>query len=243
MRVLVIGDNCIDEFVYGACKRICPEAPVPVFNPIKTVQNRGMAGNVVANLENHIEVDFVTNPEKIIKSRYVDEDSNQMIVRIDANDRCERISREELHAVNYNKYEAIVISDYDKGFLDQEDIRYIASRHPLTFLDTKKKLGDWCESISYIKINEDEYERTKFTISKAVEENLIVTRGGAGCEYRGEIYPVNKVEVKDVSGAGDTFLSALVYNFINSYVIEDAIKFANERASEVIQKRGVNVWT
>ena len=64
MRVLVIGDNCIDEFVYGACKRICPEAPVPVFNPIKTVQNRGMAGNVVANLENHIEVDFVTNPEK-----------------------------------------------------------------------------------------------------------------------------------------------------------------------------------
>ena len=165
-----------------------------------------------------------------------------MIVRIDANDRCERISREELHAVNYNKYEAIVISDYDKGFLDQEDIRYIASRHPLTFLDTKKKLGDWCESISYIKINEDEYERTKLTISKAVEENLIVTRGGAGCEYRGEIYPVNKVEVKDVSGAGDTFLSALVYNFINSYVIEDAIKFANERASEVIQKRGVNVW-
>ena len=34
MKVLVIGDSCTDKFVYGECNRICPEAPVPVFNPI-----------------------------------------------------------------------------------------------------------------------------------------------------------------------------------------------------------------
>ena len=31
--ILVIGDSCTDIFVYGKTDRICPEAPVPVFNP------------------------------------------------------------------------------------------------------------------------------------------------------------------------------------------------------------------
>ena len=51
MRVLVIGDSCTDVFVYGNIERICPEAPVPVFNPIHKVQNGGMARNVKSNLE------------------------------------------------------------------------------------------------------------------------------------------------------------------------------------------------
>ena len=34
-KILVIGDSCTDIFIYGECNRICPEAPVPVFNPIK----------------------------------------------------------------------------------------------------------------------------------------------------------------------------------------------------------------
>lgn len=241
-KVLVIGDKCEDRFIYGKCKRICPEAPVPVFNPTKVVTNSGMAGNVVANLKKHLETSFVTNPENIVKSRYVDEDSNQMIVRIDENDKCERISKEQLEGINYSLYDAVVISDYNKGFLDKEDIRYIASQHLLTFLDTKKELGNWCESISYIKINESEYQKTKHTVSKSVKDKLIVTKGGKGCEYKEKTYPVNKVEVKDVSGAGDTFLAALVYKYLENSLIEEAIEFANEKASKVIQKRGINAW-
>ncbi len=26
-KILVIGDGCIDEFVYGKCTRLCPDAP------------------------------------------------------------------------------------------------------------------------------------------------------------------------------------------------------------------------
>ena len=46
-KILVIGELCIDKFVYGEVKRLSPEAPVPVFNPIVTEENRGMAGNVL----------------------------------------------------------------------------------------------------------------------------------------------------------------------------------------------------
>ena len=50
-KVLVIGDSCTDIFVYGDIKRVCPEAPVPVFNPTHQTENDGMAKNVVRNLE------------------------------------------------------------------------------------------------------------------------------------------------------------------------------------------------
>ena len=55
------------------------EAPIPVFEPSKTVTNDGMAGNVVTNLKalgvNHVEI--ITNKEQITKTRYVEEKSNQ----------------------------------------------------------------------------------------------------------------------------------------------------------------------
>jgi D-beta-D-heptose 7-phosphate kinase/D-beta-D-heptose 1-phosphate adenosyltransferase len=49
-KVCLIGDLMIDEYIFGSCERISPEAPVQVLN-IKDTQNRlGGAGNVVNNL-------------------------------------------------------------------------------------------------------------------------------------------------------------------------------------------------
>ena len=50
MKIVVIGELCYDYFIYGDCKRLSPEAPVPVLNPNHTESNPGMAGNVVENL-------------------------------------------------------------------------------------------------------------------------------------------------------------------------------------------------
>ena len=52
IKTLVIGDSCLDSFVYGKSTRLCPDTPVPVFTPIRRVTNSGMAGNVFVNLEN-----------------------------------------------------------------------------------------------------------------------------------------------------------------------------------------------
>ena len=52
-------------------------------------------------------------------------------------------------------------------------------------------------------------------------------------------YPAVKVEVADVCGAGDTFLSALVYQYLTTKDIDSSIPFAI-RASEVtVQHTGV----
>ena len=62
MKILIIGDSCTDKFIYGECKRICPEAPVPVFSPINSTKNDGMAKNVFNNLRSlapNWDIDFV----------------------------------------------------------------------------------------------------------------------------------------------------------------------------------------
>ena len=46
INILVIGDGCVDEFIYCDIERICPEAPVPVFMTLKEETNGGMARNV-----------------------------------------------------------------------------------------------------------------------------------------------------------------------------------------------------
>ena len=239
MKVLVIGDSCIDEFIYCDIERICPEAPVPVLKPIRSQQNPGMASNVVTNLEAlGAKVDLVTNISKIKKTRYVDTRSGQMAMRVDENDQCTRYKG----VYETVDYDAIIISDYCKGFLIEDDIEAFAERATCPiFLDTKKQLGKWCEKIDFIKINEFEHKKNFETIPNypSLINKLIVTRGSKGCEYKNKLYPVPKVPIKDVSGAGDTFLAGLTVEYLKSNNIEQAIKFANECATKVVQKRGV----
>jgi D-beta-D-heptose 7-phosphate kinase/D-beta-D-heptose 1-phosphate adenosyltransferase len=68
---------------------------------------------------------------------------------------------------------------------------------------------------------------------------LIITRSNEGCEYKQVIFPVEKVNIKDVSGAGDTFISGLVCEFVRRKNIIEAIKFAQDCATKVVQKKGV----
>jgi D-beta-D-heptose 7-phosphate kinase/D-beta-D-heptose 1-phosphate adenosyltransferase len=245
--ILVIGDYGVDEFVYGTAIRLAPEAPVPVFNPTNTTSNDGMAGNVVSNLEAlGVSVIFIKNDNKIIKKRYVDERSGQILLRVDFNDKATPINSSTLKKINNNIYndtkiDAIIISDYDKGFLEEEDIRFICENNINVFIDTKKILGSWCKSATYIKINHVEYEHTEYSLKELdIEDKLIITLSSKGCQHKGKIYPVEKVQIKDVSGAGDTFVSGLVCEYILSSNIESAIKFAQECATIVVQKPGVS---
>tara|TARA_R110002012_G_scaffold100670_2_gene239415 strand:- start:16226 stop:16966 length:741 start_codon:yes stop_codon:yes gene_type:complete len=243
MKILVIGDLCLDKFVYGEVKRIAPEAPVPVFNPLRETTNYGMSGNVANNIKSlGINYDLVSNTDNtLIKTRYIDKDSNQMLLRIDDEDSCNGIIKDQLTNLNWKDYTAVIISDYCKGFLSEEDIYYISQKHPLTFLDTKKQLGDWCKNIKFIKINTLEYLNNKSLLNtdKELLEKIIITKGPEGCMYRNKIYPTQEVPVKDVSGAGDTFIAALVTDYITDKNIIQAINFAQKCTTIVVQKPGV----
>ncbi len=50
VRVLVVGDFMLDQFVWGRVHRISPEAPVPVVHVTAEDVRPGGAGNVVSNL-------------------------------------------------------------------------------------------------------------------------------------------------------------------------------------------------
>ena len=150
MKILIIGEYCTDRFVYGECNRICPEAPVPVFNPIGSKDNDGMAKNVFHNFlsinKGKYEVDFITNQNHILKSRIVDVKTNQMLVRIDDNDKCPHF--DGLDQLLNENYDAIIISDYNKGFLTEQDIKTLIDEFPLSFIDSKKVFGKWLNKAS-----------------------------------------------------------------------------------------------
>tara|TARA_R110000765_G_scaffold364166_1_gene454394 strand:- start:62 stop:814 length:753 start_codon:yes stop_codon:yes gene_type:complete len=239
-KILVIGDSCLDEYVYCLANRFCPDAPVPILKPESFVSTLGMAGNVVDNLESlGIDVELISNANKIKKTRYVDSKTNHMFVRVDeGEDDIFPIAQKSLEGIKWDKIDAVVISDYCKGFIDENAIKYISEQHPITFLDTKKQIGSWADNIKFIKINDVEYRYSEKFIDNNYQDKLIITRGSNGAEYKGKTYPVKKVDVKDTSGAGDTFLAGLVGSYLENYNIIEAIKFANKCATQVVQKKG-----
>jgi len=233
-KVLLIGDSCIDEYVYGTCERLNPEAPVPILKYHRKEIKHGMAWNVKGNLQAFgIEVRMLTNEEKIIKTRYIDEKYNHQILRVDTEDPVKPMECD----LPKDHFDAIVISDYDKGFITKERLFNIVftSRCPV-FVDSKKT--DLPETNCYIKINEDESKRLQ-----RKHDNLIITRGSGGAEFNGFNYPGKKVNVFDVVGAGDTFLSALVYFYLKYGRIDKAIPYANKAASIAVQNFGTYVLT
>lgn len=245
MKILVVGESCQDIYQYGDSTRLCPGAPVPIFNSNNHRKTSGgMAKNVYNNmvaLAPEIEIDIYTNKdwEKITKTRYVDFRTNYIVLRLDQNENLYGTCK--VNNYDFADYDAVVISDYNKGFLSELDIQHISKNATTTFLDTKKILGPWCDYISYIKINDVEYERTKHKLTNNIIQKMIITTGPNGCIYQNETYPVPEVEIKDTSGAGDTFIAALAVEYVRTKKISKAIVFANECATKVVQKKGVSV--
>ena len=234
LKILLIGDSCTDEYVYGTCERLNPEAPVPILKFKRKETTKGMAWNVRENLMSFgMEVFILTNNEPITKTRYIDEKSNQHILRVDDESPLEPMDYE----LPEDEYDALVISDYDKGFLTQKKIFELTSWFDgPVFIDSKKTTlpGD-----AYIKINEEEFKK----ITHYNPETLIVTKGGKGAEYNGKLYEGEKVKVYDVVGAGDTFLSALVYFYLLCGTIEKAIPYAKKASAIAVQNFGTYVLT
>lgn len=237
-KILLLGDSCLDEYRIGTVDRISPEAPVPITKIVEQYTLPGMAANVMTNLNNlGVSADFIHNAEKIIKTRYIDKRSGQHLLRVDHEPEVKNWSQFTNNALI--TYQAIVISDYNKGFLTYDNIEYVVNKFagPI-FIDTKKpNLSKFGRDNVYIKINELEYKNCT-----SLPKNLIVTLGanGAMLKQHGDekLFGTNKVEVVDVCGCGDTFLAALSYQYLMTNSIENAIIFANKAASITVQHRG-----
>ena len=235
-KILLLGDSCYDYYHYGEVNRISPEAPIPIFDHQYTEKKLGMMSNVLQKfralgLEPDYQTHFFEN-----KNRYIDFKSKQQLLRVDQKIDEDGIECVILEAIDYGEYDAIVISDYNKGFIDYEHICEIRRQFEgPVFIDTKKKdLGKIGDCI--VKINQYEY---KNLVSYPNPDNLIVTLGGENVKWGNRLYFPPKVDAYDVCGAGDTFLAALTFELLRKKDMEAAILFAMKAASITVQKIGV----
>jgi len=234
-KIILIGDNCIDQYQYGTVDRISPEAPVPVFKPESEESRPGMAANVQKNLEAlGLTVDAYLGPAST-KTRLIDTRSQQHIVRIDNDVLADPI---DISGIDFKHAQAVVISDYNKGSVTYDMVEQIVDQFkgPI-FVDSKKhELARFDGCI--VKINENEYRSRN-----SINDNLIVTLGAYGAMWKQynneEFFDAENVEIADVCGAGDTFLAALVYQYLKSKNIPDAIRFAIRASAVTVQHIGV----
>lgn len=250
-KIAVVGESCRDEYVYGICDRVCPEAAALCFKNSGTKKhNIGMAGNTYGNLlaiDPNLDIDLITNQSTITKRRYIDTRYNSIIFREDINDECSPIN---LKQYDFSIYDYIIFSDYCKGFLSEESIVNICKskkKQCITFIDTKKRLINISPFIDFIKVNSKEFEPNTNDLSLINKMcSLIITDGehGAILYEKNNLlprhYPTKKVILRDVCGAGDTFFAAFIYTMINTNNIGDSIEYANSCASKVVSKFGVS---
>ena len=257
-RILVIGDSCTDIYHYGYCNRISQEAPVPIFTLRETFSTGGMAKNVYSNLQSlRNDVSLVTNLQEIRKERFIDEISMQHMLRCDIGEitSLSPILPDQIHRIDFKIYDAVVISDYDKGFLNNANIETIISlcsnNDVVIFVDSKRiDLSSYKNC--FIKINELEFKNAK-NIDDSCK--VIITMGEKGASYNGKIFPCAKSEIdflevassvkllrgKNVCGAGDTFLSGFITEYLSTLDIEKSIKFANLCGSKAVENFGTYI--
>ena len=238
-KILLLGEHCDDVYHYGHCNRLSPEAPVPVFLQHHQEIRAGMASNVKLNLEAlGANVTHYKNNEHIEKHRLYDTKFNHHIIRFDMGEN-ESVAPLLFNDIQDGDFDAVVISDYNKGFITKHVAKKICKkfRHKKIFVDSKKTDLS-CFENSIINVNETEYEAIT---NKPINSSFITTLGSAGARYNSKVYPTDETEVYDVCGAGDVFLAALVFNFLLTKNIENSIKIANKAATISVTKSGTYV--
>lgn len=255
-KVLLIGDRSRDVFIMVEATRMSPEKPVIVVSPHSVRENAGMAGNVEANLRSlapDIQVTTMYPEQSSVKTRYVDRGSNQHLLRVDQDFISLPLDASTfMQVLDSEKWDAVVLSDYAKGFLTPDNMQAISllceQKGIPVWADTKAILGEWSKSITYVKINAKEYAAQS---TAGVKEpwrqckHLIVTQGSKGMVTysrdgrEAHRTTPNKAQVTDVVGAGDTTLAALIVGYLEGLYLDDSMDFAAKAAAVAVSKVGV----
>lgn len=244
MVITIIGELCRDIFKYGNVTRLCPEAPVPILTDVYEEINFGMAGNVKENLLVHnpeLNITLIHQKNVIKKTRYLDDKTNHMFLRVDeGEDNIDKLTLTPEKIEDITESDLVIVSDYNKGFLDEKVLIQIGKLSKLSIIDTKKTISkDLIDSFTFIKLNEHEYQRNKH-ISDKNKDKFIITLGMNGAKHNETIFPSpSPKQTIDVSGAGDTFTAFFSLKYFETRNITESITFANQMASIVVSKRGV----
>ena len=212
-----------------------------------------------SNIGNH---SFVPNENFIttIKTRIVS--GNQQIVRFDkeiilpdsntfSQNKIEKLMEEQSSNI-------VIVSDYGKGACSEQVMQTILKHKTNSKILIDPKGKNWkkyngaflvkpnLKELSVIvgeevkNTNEEVAHFGKTVLGKFNFNYLLVTRGANGMSLiskeRVSHHTVKKIQVYDVSGAGDTVISVLAVMLNNGYEIEYAIDIANEAGRFVVSQ-------
>lgn len=279
----------LDRYWYGKVDRISPEAPVPVVAIQGDDERLGGAANVARNVKAlgadasllsvcgddeaadtltsllgeeqigaHLRRDPLINT--IIKLRVIAQ--QQQVVRIDFESPVSKdtsIKLLEKYKAQFEGYQAVIISDYDKGSLQHigEMIELARNKDIPVIVDPKGADFTKYKNATALTPNRKEFEKVAgkcltekdFSIkAKELSDSLnlgglLVTRGAEGMNWYGQDgsehhLPAHAKEVFDVTGAGDTVIAALGTSLASGLSMLEAMDVANRAAAVVVGKLG-----
>ncbi|WP_051137980.1 D-glycero-beta-D-manno-heptose-7-phosphate kinase [Burkholderia cepacia] len=189
----------------------------------------------------------------------------QQIARVDRDvrptARTQALLLEEFRRVA-SEHDLIVLSDYAKGTLDHlpEFLAVAAALNVPTLVDPKRTDPAFYRGATLLKPNNSEFiglfgnytsddellERAQQVLAELNLRHLVVTRGSKGMVYvskdgqPGSI-PTHARDVFDVSGAGDTVLSALALALARGTSVSEAVHIANVAAGIAVSHSGTYV--
>lgn len=182
----------------------------------------------------------LTSPSngELVKERIVNLKTRKQIVRIDNR---QRFTEKEVQNWKITfpfilkEYDAIVISDYNKGIVDEFILNLLAHYKGTVFIDSKKHDLSLFSKIENCVVKINAHEAAKASNENKLK-NLIVTHGKEGCTLYSKgtlVKNYTTLQVEDnaeVTGAGDVFLSAFAVRYMETYDFDESISFANKAA-------------
>tara|TARA_B100000700_G_scaffold270828_1_gene313267 strand:+ start:246 stop:1163 length:918 start_codon:yes stop_codon:yes gene_type:complete len=282
IKVLVIGDFMVDHYIIGTSNRMSPEAPVPILLPFDEYIVPGGAGNVALNMSKlgasvscvgYTGSDFqgqelkkLLNKQKIntdylhningcttIKRRYYE--NGTQALRVDY----EKVLEDwcpDIRDIKYNKYDIIILSDYNKGVLNNTWFTNIKAKN--IFVDPKKDDFSFYSNATFVTPNLSELERASNSVIKDNDtlvkvcqsilketslEYILAKKGENGMTVVGKDgfishIDAHKVNNPDVTGAGDTVIAVFSLVYTKTKNIKNSAIISNAAAAVVVGKKG-----
>tara|TARA_A100001015_G_C15041234_1_gene739779 strand:+ start:2229 stop:3665 length:1437 start_codon:yes stop_codon:yes gene_type:complete len=161
------------------------------------------------------------------------------------------------------KHNVVILSDYNKGIFSGDIIAKmieLSNKNNIPIIvDPKSKdfklyknafliTPNHLETTQVTNLpcnnNEEVEDSGKQIIKKFLIKNVLITRGNQGLSYikktKSIHAPTKKIEVFDVSGAGDTVLSIISVCVANNISIKNSLDLANKAAGIVVGKIGTS---
>jgi bifunctional ADP-heptose synthase (sugar kinase/adenylyltransferase) len=229
LRVAVVGETILDEFVEVVYEGYSMKSFCPVFRLVEGVppmQQEGGAAAIAGHLRDFVRsVDLISNQKhEIVKTRFIDASDRKKHTEINRFDK----SKFGKVKIDTSMYDLVIVADFGHGFCDQLEIndgfhlmtqtnsnnfgfnrmsKWKAYRKKSVTLDLREASLQMNKAIKGEKDN-DIKELFDYEINS---EHMFVTLGSSGSLYANGERIVRqksfKSQIVDTIGAGDTYFS------------------------------------